>query len=61
MNHLLDFVGLTGAIVFSVALGLSLEWLALRGLIRLMPATPSLGSDARKKPASEHYRGAKAA
>jgi hypothetical protein len=37
MNRILDFAGVAGAIAFSVALALGMEWLGLRGLMRLMP------------------------
>lgn len=38
MNYFVDFVGVAGAIGLSVALALWIEWLTLRGLMRLMPA-----------------------
>jgi hypothetical protein len=39
MNQLIDFAGVAAAIAISVGLALWLEWLALRGFVRLMPAT----------------------
>jgi hypothetical protein len=39
MNRLFDFVGVSMAIAISVGLALWLEWLTLRGFMRLMPAT----------------------
>ena len=39
MNQLIDFAGVAAAIAISVLLALGLEWLALRGFMRLMPAT----------------------
>lgn len=38
MNYAIDFAGVAGAIGLSVALALWLEWITLRGLMRLMPA-----------------------
>jgi hypothetical protein len=38
MNDVIDFAGVAGAIGLSVALALWLEWVTLRGLMRLMPA-----------------------
>jgi hypothetical protein len=38
MNHLTDLAAVAAAIGFSVGFALSLEWLVLRGLMRLMPA-----------------------
>ena len=38
MNYFVDFAGVAGAIGLSVALALWLEWVTLRGLMRLMPA-----------------------
>ena len=38
MNYVVDFAGVAGAIGLSVALALGLEWVSLRGLMRLMPA-----------------------
>ncbi|HXW55760.1 MAG TPA: hypothetical protein VEJ67_08440 [Candidatus Cybelea sp.] len=37
MNRILDVAGVAGAIAFSMALALGLEWLGLCGLMRLMP------------------------
>lgn len=39
MNQLIDFAGVAAAIAISVGLALWLEWLTLRGFMRLMPAT----------------------
>ena len=39
MNQLFDFAGVASAIGLSVGLALWLEWLTLRGFMRLMPAT----------------------
>jgi hypothetical protein len=38
MNCVIDFAGVAGAIGFSVALALWLEWVTLHALMRLMPA-----------------------
>jgi len=38
MGHLVDFAGVAVAIVGSMALALWIEWVSLRGLLRLMPA-----------------------
>jgi hypothetical protein len=37
VNQVIDFAGVAGALAFSVALALGLEWLSLHGLMRLMP------------------------
>jgi hypothetical protein len=37
MNEVLNFAGVAGAIAFSMAVAVGLEWLSLRGLMRLMP------------------------
>lgn len=47
MSQAVDFAGVGGAIVFSIALGVYVEWLAMRGLMRLMPATSRV-TDIRK-------------
>lgn len=61
MNQFFDFAGVAGAIVFSIGFGVYLEWLGLRGLMRLMPATPRVVSNVQRSAAAEHRRGAKAA
>jgi hypothetical protein len=38
MEALIDFVGVGGAIVFSLGVALSLEWFALNTLMKMMPA-----------------------
>lgn len=48
MSQVVDAAGVGGAIVFSIALGVYLEWLAMRGLMRLMPATSVRVTDIRK-------------
>jgi hypothetical protein len=40
MENVIDFAGVAGAIVASMGLALWIEWLSLRGLMRLMPARP---------------------
>jgi uncharacterized membrane protein YqgA involved in biofilm formation len=40
MDYMIDLAGVGGAIVLSIGLALCLEWMALRGLMRLMPAKP---------------------
>jgi hypothetical protein len=37
MEAIVDFAGVAGAIGVSVALALWIEWVSLRGLMRLMP------------------------
>ncbi|HEY2109044.1 MAG TPA: hypothetical protein VGH17_04035 [Candidatus Acidoferrales bacterium] len=37
MEALIDFVGVGGAIVFSLGVALSLEWFALNTLMKMMP------------------------
>jgi len=68
MSQVVDVAGVSGAIVFSIALGVYLEWLAMRGLMRLMPATSVRVADIRKPaPVSDavlrqnHRQGTKAA
>lgn len=41
MEYVTDIVGVAAAIVVSMGLALWLEWLSLRGLMRLMPARPA--------------------
>jgi hypothetical protein len=38
MGHIVDFAGVAGVIVASMGLALGIEWISLRGLMRLMPA-----------------------
>jgi hypothetical protein len=48
MKEFVGFAGVSGAIVVSIGLALALEWLGLRGLMHLMPASapaPSAGGD----------------
>jgi hypothetical protein len=40
MDYMIDLAGVGGAIVLSIGLALWLEWMTLRGLMRLMPARP---------------------
>ncbi|MGH9748011.1 MAG: hypothetical protein ACRD59_18100 [Candidatus Acidiferrales bacterium] len=37
MEALLDFAGVSAAIVVSLGIALSLEWFALSGLLKMMP------------------------
>lgn len=39
MDRMFDFAGVGGAIVLSIMFGVYVEWLALRALIRFLPAT----------------------
>lgn len=59
MSQVVDFAGVGGAILFSIALGVYLEWLAIRGLMRLMPGRPIAVADAHNS--SAQNRGTKAA
>jgi hypothetical protein len=62
MNFMLDFAGVAVAIGFSVALALWVEWLGLRGLMRLMPARAgSAAGIGVARSNGEYRRGAKAA
>jgi hypothetical protein len=61
MNHIFDVAGITGAIVFSIAFGLYVDWLALRGLMRLMPARPVAVADIQNKAGERPRRATKAA
>jgi len=38
MEALMDFAAVSGAIVFSLGVALSLEWFALNTLMKMMPA-----------------------
>ncbi len=38
MDYMIDLAGVAAAIVLSIGLALWLEWMTLRGLMRLMPA-----------------------
>jgi hypothetical protein len=40
MSSFIDFVVVTGAVITGLALAMSLEWLTLNGLLRLMPGRP---------------------
>ncbi|HUJ33081.1 MAG TPA: hypothetical protein VLY23_17500 [Candidatus Acidoferrum sp.] len=40
MEQMIDLAGVAAAIAASMVLALGLEWLSLRGLMRLMPARP---------------------
>ena len=40
MDYMIDLAGVAAAIVLSIGLALWLEWMTLRGLMRLMPARP---------------------
>jgi hypothetical protein len=47
MEGLIDFVAVGGAIVVSLGIALSLEWFALNGLMKMMPAQrASIASEA---------------
>jgi hypothetical protein len=37
MNNLIQFVEIAGAIITALGLAMAMEWLALSGLLRLMP------------------------
>jgi hypothetical protein len=59
MNQVIDVAGVGSAIVFSIALGVYLEWLGLRGLMRLMPRTVRVVEIQRS--AAQKLQGTKAA
>jgi len=40
MDYMIDLAGVAAAVVLSIGLALWLEWMTLRGLMRLMPAKP---------------------
>lgn len=62
MKTIMDFTGVAGAIGVSVALALWIEWLSLRGLMRLMPARTAGVKDFAAASAERNYRpGSKAA
>lgn len=62
MNYLFDFAGVAGAVGFSLALALWLEWMALRGLMKLMPAkTPEDAAQAPSESSGGKRELAKAA
>jgi hypothetical protein len=45
MEQVINFAGIAGAILGSMALALWIEWISLRGLLRLMPARQALAGD----------------
>ena len=60
MNQVIDFAGIAGAIGLSIAFGVYLQWLGLRGLMRLMPVKANPARVSRET--AENYRlGKKAA
>ncbi|HLV95055.1 MAG TPA: hypothetical protein VKS44_07670 [Candidatus Acidoferrales bacterium] len=56
METILDFTGVASAIGISVALALWIEWLSLRGLMRLMPARTAHLKDFAVTSAERNYR-----
>jgi hypothetical protein len=47
MEALIDFAAVSGAIVFSLGVALSLEWFALNTLMKMMPARqPAMAEEA---------------
>jgi hypothetical protein len=52
MEYIIDFAGVAGAIVASMGLALWIEWVSLRGLMRLMPARQVNSGNAGIQPAS---------
>ncbi|MGH9733780.1 MAG: hypothetical protein ACRD8A_04220 [Candidatus Acidiferrales bacterium] len=61
MNQFFDFAGVAGAIVFSIGFAVYLEWLGMRGLMRLMPPRPVLVRNVQNAGAKEHGRASKVA
>jgi hypothetical protein len=50
MKGLIDFAAVGGAIVVSLGIALSLEWFALNGLMKLMPARQANSAEGQTKP-----------
>ena len=44
MENIMNFAGLTAAVAGSVGLALWIEWISLRGLMRLMPGRQGRGA-----------------
>lgn len=61
----LDFAGIATTIAFSIALAVYLDWLALRGLMRLMPGRATRATGASRtvgaKAEPKYQAGSKAA
>lgn len=56
MGHIVDFAGVAGVIVASMGLALGIEWLSLRGLMRLMPARTGNSGPAPAQREDRHGR-----
>lgn len=56
MKTILDFTGVASAIGISVALALWIEWLSLRGLMRLMPVRTAHLKNVVVTSAERNYR-----
>jgi hypothetical protein len=46
MEALLDFAAVSGAVVLSLGIALSLEWFALNGLLKMMPPRQPIAATA---------------
>jgi hypothetical protein len=51
MSDFISFIEVTGAVLASLGLAMSLEWLTLNGLFRVMPSLHS--NEAQRRPAKE--------
>ena len=50
MEALLDFAAVSGAVVLSLGVALSLEWFALNGLLKMMPPRQPITAAAEPGP-----------
>ena len=50
MEALLDFAAVSGAVVLSLGIALSLEWFALNGLLKMMPPRQPIAAAAVDAP-----------
>jgi hypothetical protein len=51
MEALLDFAAVSGAVVLSLGIALSLEWFALNGLLKMMPPRQPIAASVAADPA----------
>ena len=49
MEALLDFAAVSGAVVLSLGIALSLEWFALNGLLEMMPPRQPIAASAAER------------
>jgi hypothetical protein len=49
MEALLDFAAVSGAVIVSLGIALSLEWFALNGLLKMMPPRQPIAASAAER------------